>query len=313
MITVFEFEFMEDSVGGLKQLLLGYEESIITVLPKVVMAILVMVLFVFLAKIARKATLTFYQKAIKKQSEIAKIISVTVYIFFLLSGVFLALQVVGLEKFLTHLLAGAGIVGIVAGFAFKDIASNIFAGMLLKFQNPFQINDWVEIDGNYGFITELGWITTTIMTVPGQEVFVPNQIIYSNTFKNFSTIGKRRIILETGVSYGDDLDHVRTVALDEVKNVAGVLPAEDMDFYFTQIGGSTYNFQLRFWINFQNNNDYQRAMSDVIIRIKKRFAQENISIAYPVTTLDFGVKGGVNIFDKPISVKESQPNNSVTQ
>jgi small conductance mechanosensitive channel len=81
------------------------------------------------------------------------------------------------------------------------------------------------------------------------------------------------------------------------------LPNEDMDFFFTKIGNSTYNFQLRFWIEFNSNNDFQKAMSDIIIRIKKRFEQENISIAYPVTTLDFGVKGGVNLFDRDIIFK----------
>lgn len=302
-----------DFVEGLKKLLLRWESSLMEVLPKLFMAILVLAIFFLIANILKRSTLGFYKRAFKRKSVIAGIVSSVIYFFFVLSGVFLALQVLGLERFLSHMLAGAGIVGIVAGFAFKDIASNLFAGLLLKSQNPFDKGDWVEIANNYGFIVEVGWITTKIITVPGQEVFVPNQLIYNTTFKNYSTLHRRRIVLETGVSYGDDLEHVRAVALDEVKSVAGVLADQDMDFYFTSIGGSSYNFQLRFWINFTTNNDYQRAMSDVIIRIKKRFEKENISIAYPVTTLDFGVKGGVNIFDKPISVQESRPNNSVSQ
>lgn len=202
-------------------------------------------------------------------------------------------------------MAGAGIVGIVAGFAFKDIASNAFAGLLLNIQRPFKKGDWIEIDGTYGTVSEISWLTTAVTTVPGQEVFVPNQIIYSNTFTNFSTYNKRRIILKSGVSYGDDLEHVKTVAIDEIKKINELLPNEDVDFYFTEIGNSAYNFQLRFWIKFNSNNDYRKAMSDAIISIKKRFEKENISIAYPVTTLDFGVKGGVNLFDHDITVKNS--------
>jgi small conductance mechanosensitive channel len=219
----------------------------------------------------------------------------------------LALQILGLESVLTKMLAGAGIIGIVAGFAFKDIASNLFAGLLLKMQHPFKKGDWVDIDNSYGVISELGWITTTINTVPGQEVFVPNQLIYNSTFTNYSTFEKRRIILESGVSYGDDLEHVRSVALDEIKKTEGLLPDEAMDFYYTNIGNSAYNFQLRFWITFNTNNDHKIAMNDIIMRIKKRFEQENISIAYPVTTLDFGVKGGVNLFDKDINLKSGNP------
>ena len=89
-----------------------------------------------------------------------------------------------------------------------------------------------------------------------------------------------------------------------MKNIKHYLPNEGVDFYYTNIGGSTYNFMLRFWVQFDSNDDYCRGMNDAIMQIKKRFEQENISIAYPVTTLDFGVKGGINIFDKPIQIKE---------
>ncbi|MCB9356693.1 MAG: mechanosensitive ion channel [Lewinellaceae bacterium] len=293
---------MDNSVNYFEKILQNWEHGVLDYLPKVFLALLVLIAFALLAKFARTASLKFYSKTIRYHLEIAKIISSLIYFFFLLSGVFLALQIIGLEQILTKLLAGAGIIGIIAGFAFKDIASNIFAGLLLKMQHPFQKDDWVLIDDNYGVIMEIGWITTTIRTVPGQEVFVPNQVIYNNTFTNFSTFKKRRVILESGVSYGDDLEHVKAVALDEVKKLDELLPDEDVDFYFTKIGNSTFNFQLRFWIRFSTNNDYQKAMSDIIIRIKKRFEKENITIAYPVTTLDFGVKGGTNLFDKDIKI-----------
>jgi small conductance mechanosensitive channel len=286
-----------------RKLMQNWEDSVLDYIPKIFLAIVILILFVLLARFLRRVSLKFYVKTIKTHIDIANIISSFIYFFFVLSGVFLALQILGLESVLTKLLAGAGIIGIVAGFAFKDIASNLFAGLLLKMQQPFKQGDWVKIDNNYGAVGELGWITTSILTVPGQEVFVPNQLVYNTTFTNYSTFHKRRIILETGVSYGDDLDHVKAVALDEVKKVKELLVNEDVDFYFTEIGNFSYNFQLRFWIAFSTNNDFQNAMSDIIMNIKKRFEQENISIAYPVTTMDFGVKGGVNLFDKDINVK----------
>lgn len=294
---------MDKSIAYIEKLILNWKASVLAYLPNVFLAIVILVLSILLARFVRRMSLKFYAETIKVHPDIANIIASVIYFFFILSGVFIALQLLGLEGVLTKLLAGAGIIGIVAGFAFKDIASNIFAGMLLKMQQPYQKGDWVAIDNNYGVVEELGWITTIITTVPGQEVFVPNQLIYNTTFTNYSTFHKRRIILESGVSYGDDLDHVKSVALDEVKKIAQVLTDEDMDFYFTDIANSTYNFQLRFWIAFNNNNDYQQAMSDIIMRIKKRFEQENISIAYPVTSLDFGVKGGVNLFDKQVNIK----------
>lgn len=296
-------------MGNLKDienLLNRWQQSVFDYLPKIALALVVLIAFYFLAKLFRTLSLKFYSKAFKKQSDVAKIISVVVYFFFLLSGVFLALEVLGLESVLTKLLAGAGIIGIVAGFAFKDIASNAFAGFLLNVQRPFKTGDWVKIKDNFGTIMDIGWITTSIKTISGQEVFVPNQIIYSNTFTNYSTFNKRRVILQSGVSYGDDLEHVKKVTLDEVQKIKSLLKDEAIDFYFTSIGSSAYNFEVRFWIHFTHQKDYLNAMSETITRIKKRFEEENISIAYSVTTLDFGVKGGVNLYDNPISIEPSK-------
>ncbi|MGH1385037.1 mechanosensitive ion channel family protein [Kordia sp.] len=292
-----------NSFKDIETLLDKWQHSIFGYLPKIILALLVIVVFYFIAKLFRNFSLKFYSRVFKKQSDIAKIISVVVYFFFLLSGVFLALEVLGLEGVLTKLLAGAGIIGIVAGFAFKDIASNAFAGFLLNVQRPFKDGDWVEIDGVFGTIKDISWITTSIKTISGQEVFVPNQLIYNNVFTNYSTFSKRRVIFKSGVSYGDDLDLVRKVTLEEVDKIDAVLKDEIIDFYFTEISSSAYNFEVRFWVQFNHQKDYLNAMNEIITRIKKRFEKEDISLAYNVTTLDFGVKGGVNIFDKPIVTK----------
>jgi small conductance mechanosensitive channel len=294
---------MEQSFEYLGRILESWEVSILSHLPRAFLAIVVLILFILLARFAKSISLRIYSKSSKVYSDIANIVASLIYFFCIISGLFLALKIVGLEQMLSHLLAGAGIVGIIAGFAFKDIASNIFAGLLIKIQYPFKKGDWVSINNSYGVVEEVGWITTTIKTVPGQEVFVPNQLIYGNTFTNFSTYHKRRVILKTGVSYGDDLEKVKAVALDVVTHIEDVLQDEAIDFYYTEIGSSTFNFQLRFWIKFESNNDYRKAMSDIIIRIKKRFDEEHISIAYPVTSLDFGVKGGVNLFDKEVKIQ----------
>ncbi len=295
-----------NSIKNIEQLLDKWQHSILDYLPKIILALFVVVIFYIIAKLFRNLSLKFYSRMFKKQADVAKIISVVVYSFFLLSGAFLALEILGLEGVLTKLLAGAGIIGIIAGFAFKDIASNAFSGILLNIQRPFKPNDWVEIDTNFGTIKDIGWITTSIKTISGQEVFVPNQVIYNTTFTNYSTFKKRRVILQSGVSYGDNLDHVKKVALDEIQNIDSLLKDEEIDFYFTSIGNSTYNFEIRFWIHFTQQKDYLHAMSETIIRIKKRFELEKISIAYPVTTLDFGVKGGMNLSDSSLQIKSTQ-------
>lgn len=295
---------MREDISNLFPILKKWDETALHFLPKVLLAVIVLLLFIALAKIiyrysVRNSAKTRLQK---KQVDVAKFVSTVIYIALISVGVILSLEILGLESMLTKLLAGAGIIGIIAGFAFKDIASNLFAGLLLNMQKPFKDDDWVTLDGKYGSILKIGWITTSIKSISGQEIYVPNQLIYNSTFTNYSTFNQRRIILKTGVSYGDDLDKVKQVTLEEIQQVKAFLAIPGPDFYFTEIGSYSYNFEVRFWINFINQTDYLEAMSEAIMRIKKRFEQENISIAYPVQSLDFGVKGGVNIFDKPIEL-----------
>ncbi len=286
------------------ELLKKWETEVVSYLPKLFWAILVFVTFYFIAKFIKKYSLKFYSQVFKKSDTyVPVIISSVIYFAILIFGVFLVLEILGLEDVLSKLLAGAGIIGIIAGFAFKDIASNTFSGFLLSMQRPFKKGDWVDVEGVFGTVKDIGWITTSVKTVTGQEVFVPNQMIYNNTFTNFSTYKKRRVVFKSGVSYGDDLDLVKKVALEEVDKMDVVLKNEVIDFYFTNIGSSAYNFELRFWIKFKHQKDYLSAMNEIIMRIKKRFEQEDISLAYSVTTLDFGVKGGVNLFDKDIKIQ----------
>lgn len=293
-----------DNINNLNEILQKWGNSIVNFLPKIFLAIIVLSLFYFIAKIAKRYSLKFYSRVFNNSNQVALLISTGIFVFLLLSGVFLALEILGLESVLAKLLAGAGIVGIVAGFAFKDIASNAFAGFLLNMQRPFKSGDWVSINSNFGTIQKIGLITTSIKNVTGQEVFIPNQLIYNNTFVNFSTYQKRRVVLSSGVSYGDDLSVVKKVAIDEVSKIDSVLKDEVIDFYFTEIGSSTYNFEVRFWIKFAHQKDYLSARSEIIMRIKERFEKENISIAYSVMSLDFGVKGGTNLFEKELQVNE---------
>jgi small conductance mechanosensitive channel len=98
--------------------------------------------------------------------------------------------------------------------------------------------------------------------------------------------------LKVGVSYGEDLEQVRAVTLNAIKALPDLLAREDISLYYTEFGDSSINFELRFWINFKKQPDYLQARSEAIIAIKKAYNKHNISIPFPIRTLDFGIKGG---------------------
>lgn len=293
-----------DKYLNIEKTLLHWAELFMDYLPRVFLALVAFLFFRFLGKLFRKHSVRLASKIAGGRSDFSRLLSSIIYALFLIAGLFVALEILQLEGVLAKILAGAGVVGIIAGFAFKDIASNAFAGLLVNMQRPYKEGDWVNLNGQFGTIDKIGWIATSVKTVTGQEAFVPNQLVYNNVLLNYSTYGRRRVVLEGGVSYGDDLDHVKQVALDEIKKVKGIRNDQEIEFYYTNIGSSTYDFMLRFWIDFRHQTDYLESKSDTIMRIKKRFEQEDISLAYSVMTLDFGVKGGVNVFDQALKVEK---------
>jgi small conductance mechanosensitive channel len=294
----------DSALQVINQTLGHWQERFFELLPDMITAIIVLTLFYFLAKCLKRISLRAGTRLFSNNERMTKVVATLVFLFTEFAGIILALDILNLTTLLTHLLAGAGIMGIVVGFAFKDIASNVFSGLLIKSQQPFKSGHWVKIDEYLGKVQEIGMITTILQTQEGKFAYVPNQLIYNGVFLNYSTLGKQRAILSSGVSYGDDLDKVKSVVLDLVKHFDFVSDKENVDFYFTDIGSSTYNFEVRFWIEFQDYSQYLEARSEMIMQIKKCFEQQNISIAYNVTTLDFGVKGGVNLFDKAVKIQD---------
>lgn len=278
-------------------------ESSIQWAPRATLALIILALTFVLARTIARHGQRVTRRILRDDEQIAGIVSTLLRGLTLVIGTFLALEVAGLEAMLVKVIAGAGVLGIVIGFAVKDIAANGLAGILLNAQRPFKVGDWVDIAGSYGKVSQIGPITTTIRNVYGQDVYVPNQTIYASSFVNYSGCGKRLVVLKVGVSYGDDLARVQQATLDELRQVEQRIEGEPIDFFFTEIGSSTYNFEVRLWIHFNEQKDYLRAKDTMVTRIKTRFEQEDFSIAYNVLTLDFAVKGGTNIFDQEIQTR----------
>ncbi|QDJ13339.1 mechanosensitive ion channel protein MscS [Mergibacter septicus] len=286
-----------------------WSDIIFIYLIKIVLAALVIAVTYYFGKKIRYLYEVKSKNYFAERHHLNKFIAFCLSFSFMIVGYFIAIHILGLEGLLTQLLASAGVIGIVIGFATKETTANFFSGILINIQVPFKVGDWVTINGQYGQVKQIGSLLTIIMTVEGQNVYIPNQLIYTGNVVNYSSSGKRMAIVSTGVSYGDDLDKVKKVVMDCVPQIEGVITeSEDELFlprlFFTNIGSSTYNFELRIWINFESHNQYMKAINDGIVLLKKRFEEEDICIAYEVTTLDFGVKGGVNLYDKPISFSE---------
>lgn len=260
-------------------------------LPNLVVALIILIVFYVLGKFARKAVTNLLSRVTTNQT-ITNLLETIISISIIGIGVFIALSVLQLDGAVTSLLAGAGIIGLALGFAFQDIASNFISGIILSIRHPFGIGDIIETNDYFGTVSKLNLRNTVLRTVTGQIVFIPNKKVFENPLENYTSTGFRRIDLSCGISYGDDLEKARKIATEAVDKIENVLSERGIEFFYDEFGSSSINFKIRFWVNFAKNPDFWSARSEAIIAISKAFDENDIMIPFPIRTLDFGIRGG---------------------
>jgi len=268
--------------------------TFIDLLPNIVLAILIMIAAFFAAKIianvARKYIIKF-----GGDKTIASFLQRVIFIgVFVLGGV-LALSVMNLDKTISSVLAGLGIVGLALGFAFQDTAANLMSGIYISLKKPFKIGDIVETTtGHMGNVIDISLRLTKIRLFNGQHLHIPNKMLFQEPFLNFTEEGKRRLQLSIGVSYGEDLEKVEKVAIKAVEeNVPSRLESEGVTVFWKEFGSSSINFDLNVWMKYDiDHKNFIETRNETLKAVKKAFDQNGITIPFPIRTLDFGIKGG---------------------
>jgi small-conductance mechanosensitive channel len=183
---------------------------------------------------------------------------------------------------LTSWLASAGIIGIAVGFAAKDTLANLFSGMFILADAPYQVGDFIILDGGLrGEVQEIGIRSTRILTRDDIEVTVPNAVIGNARIVN-ETGGphdKMRIRVKVSAAYGSDIDRVRDVLLTCTKNAPDLVENPAPRVRFRAFGESGLEFELLAWV--ERPLFRGRALDELHARVYKAFAEAGIEIPYP--------------------------------
>ncbi len=293
---------MEEAYNNLILKLEEWLIQVVAMIPNLVLSILVFYFFYRLSIYGKKLAGHFFNK-FSQNTALNRLFSLCVRLIILFAGLFWALEILHLEKTVTSLLAGAGIIGLALSFAFQDLVSNFIAGTFMALKSPFQVNDFVETAGYTGFVEMIDLRLSAIRTLEGQLIYIPNKEIFQNPIVNYSELGRRRVDIFVGVSYADDLRKVRDISIKAIEKLEFVRPHSPVRVIYNQFGDSSINFRLEFWINFPGQYDFFECQSSAIIAIKEAFDEADISIPFPIRTLDFDIKGGENLSDTLARVK----------
>ncbi|MDE0559372.1 mechanosensitive ion channel family protein [Algoriphagus sp. NF] len=274
-------------------------DGFIAMIPNMIVAVLTFIIFLLLAKYGSKIAIKIFSKT-SNNTALKNLLSTVVHWSILGLGVFIILGILGLEKAVTSLLAGVGVVGLALGFAFQDIAANFVSGIILAFRKPYRIGDVIEINDVMGKVLRTNLRVTVMETFQGQEVFIPNKELLQGNIVNYSSLTHRQIIIACGISYAEDLEEVESVVRKAILELEGLIRKDDLIFDYEEFGGSSINFYVRFWIEYPGEPGYLGMKSKAIKAIKKSFDQNNITIPFPIRTLDFGIKGGKTLSEMEI-------------
>lgn len=190
--------------------------------------------------------------------------------------VLVALGQVGVET--TSFIAIIGAAGLAVGIALKDSLSNFAAGVMLLINKPFGIGDYVEAGGTSGSVNEIKLFATKLKTPDNKVVYIPNSSIVNGNITNYTAEATRRVDMEFGIGYSDDIDKAKDIILKLLSNDDRVLKDPAPQIVVGSLGESSVNIVVRPWTK---KEDYWGFYFDMTENVKKKFDEEGISIPFP--------------------------------
>lgn len=280
-----EFNYKQTYQLLLSELTSWYKLTI-KALPNIVVAMIVLSIFFFVAKGVRRLAENLIGR-VSDNRAVTSLLATIIHMLVLGAGLFVTLGILNLDKTVTSLLAGAGVLGLILGFAFQELSANFISGIFIAFRKPFRVDDIIENNGHMGMVTRINLRATEIRTLTGQDIHIPNKDLLTTPVINYTNDPRRRMEISVGVTYDADLDKVERVVREALKEWPGCDFPDETKFYYQSFGDSSINFIVQFWIKFPGADAHHfKAIHNGIKQIKKAFDRESITIPFPIRTLD---------------------------
>ena len=196
----------------------------------------------------------------------------------MLIGVFIAIQQLGVD--ITTLAAVGAVLMVGIGLGLQNISSNFISALILLFERPVQVGDFVEVGGVQGRIRAIKTRSSIVETLDNVSIIVPNSNFITDNVTNWSyRDSKVRIHISVGVSYDSDLDLVENTLFRVGRGHQEVLLNPEPTVHFLEFGDSALNFDLLVWINDASRQYIIR--SELNFAVIEAFREEGITIPFP--------------------------------
>lgn len=278
--------------------------SIFDRLPYILAGILVFFLFFFLARIVKKL---FWSTSGRTRLDIRLriLFSRLLFVFTIVLGIFTGFTVIIPSFGFGDLITGLGFTSFVIGFATKDILNNLLSGVLILWQQPFRIGDYLFVGNNQGKVENIGVRATQLRKDDGELILIPNGDMYSSAITIRGAGAERRMILKISIGYDADIGQAKDIIVRVLKATDGVVDEPRPSAVVTDLSSEGVNISIYFWLN-TNKHKPMQVFDSVATEIKKSLDEAGIEMYPPSSVIVQTPEKDTSSTAEPI-VENSEP------
>jgi small-conductance mechanosensitive channel len=186
---------------------------------------------------------------------------------------------------ITTLVAGLGIGGIAIALAAQTVLGDLFSYLVIFFDRPFEIGDFIIVDDKMGSVEYIGIKTTRIRTIGGEQLICSNTDLTNSRVHNYKRMQERRVVFGFGVIYDTAAAQLEKIPAI-VKTIIESMPDSRFDrAHFKSFGSSSLDFEVVYYLLTPDFNKYMDIQQSINLQIFQRFEKEKIEFAFPTQTL----------------------------
>ena len=236
----------------------------------------------------------------KRRVETGVRVSIARLVHYVLIFVGFAMALLALGFEFTKLTIILSALGVGIGFGLQGIVNNFVSGLILLFERPVRVGDYIELDGKWAEIKNIGLRATTVQTFDQADVIIPNGDLVSNQVINWTLSNRRvRLIIPVGVAYGSDIPLVMETLMACASGCSKVAKTPDPQVLFLCFGESSLDLELRVWV--LDAEERLKVASELHQEIDRRFREAKIEIAFPQQDLH------LRSLDKSVTLRPAEP------
>ena len=242
-------------------------DRLIGLLPLLVLAVIVLPLTWWLSSLAASGVRWLLLGRVDSpflRSVVAQFLALPIF----LVGLYVVLQVAGLTQLAVSVVGGAGVIGIIVGFAFRDIAENFLASLLLSLRQPFRAGDFIEVDGRLGSVQSMNTRSTVLVSPEGNQIQIPNATVFKSVITNFTASPEGRDHFIVGIGYDASISEAQEVIAEVLDRHNAVLSDPQPMILVDALGSSTVNLHAYYWVNVQKYSLIK--VKSAILRLTKK-------------------------------------------